>query len=75
MNTVMIGKIIKRHRDNKGISQEVLSGLADVDTSYLCKIEAGAHNLSVMVLYKIADALGISASDILRAAEELEKEG
>jgi transcriptional regulator with XRE-family HTH domain len=70
MNTVIIGKVIKQLREKKNLSQEVLSGLADINRSYLSSIEAGRYNLTVMVLSKIADALEMRASDILRAAEE-----
>ncbi|MCL2693656.1 MAG: helix-turn-helix domain-containing protein [Oscillospiraceae bacterium] len=72
MDLIIIGKVIRQLREKKHLTQEVLSGLADIDRGYLGKIENGKYNLTVMVLYKIADALGISASDILRAAEELE---
>jgi transcriptional regulator with XRE-family HTH domain len=69
MDNKIIGTIIKRFRESKGLSQEVLSGLADVDRSHLSKVESGWRSPSITVLYKLAAALDIQASDILKAAE------
>ncbi|MCL1866808.1 MAG: helix-turn-helix domain-containing protein [Oscillospiraceae bacterium] len=69
MENKIIGKTIKRFREEKGISQEVLSGLAVIDRSHLSKIELGLRSPTVTVLYKIARALEIPASDILKFAE------
>jgi len=71
MNMIILGKAIKRFREKKGLSQDVLSGLAGMNRSYLSEIENGRYNLTVMVLYKLADALEVRTSDILRAAEEM----
>ncbi|MCL2070937.1 MAG: helix-turn-helix domain-containing protein [Oscillospiraceae bacterium] len=69
MESAMIGKVIKHLRENKRLSQEVLSGLANVDRSHLSKIELGLRSPTITVLYKISDALGVNASDILKAVE------
>ena len=70
MDMIMIGKIIKQLREEKHLSQEVLSGLACVDRSHLSKIELGLRSPSVTVLYKLADALEVKASNILHKAED-----
>ncbi|MCL2693754.1 MAG: helix-turn-helix domain-containing protein [Oscillospiraceae bacterium] len=70
MKTTNVGKIIKQLRESKRLSQEVLSGLSDIDRSHLSKIELGIHCPSITILYKLADALEMKASDILRAVEE-----
>ncbi|MCL2880493.1 MAG: helix-turn-helix domain-containing protein [Treponema sp.] len=64
-----VGKIIRQYREGKHLSQEVLSGLAGVDRSHLSKIELGLRSPTVTVLYKLADALEVKVSDILRAVE------
>ncbi|MCL2018384.1 MAG: helix-turn-helix domain-containing protein [Oscillospiraceae bacterium] len=69
MEAAIIGKIIKRFREERQFSQEVLSGLADVDRSHLSKIELGLRSPTIHVLYKIANALGVNASEILKAVE------
>ena len=70
----IVGNTIKRYRKEKQISQEVLSGLADIDRSHLSKIELGLRSPTLNVLYKITDALGVKASEILRTIEMSEKE-
>ncbi|WP_345941210.1 helix-turn-helix domain-containing protein [Merdimmobilis hominis] len=65
---------MKRFREKQRLSQEVLSGLANIDRSHLSKIELGLRSPTVNVLYKIADALNIKASDILIEAEKEECE-
>jgi len=71
MDSKIIGRAIKQSRENKGLSQEVLSGLANIDRSYLSKIELGLRNPTIVLLYKLAKALDINASEILKAAEEM----
>ena len=69
METKVLGSVIRQLREEKKISQEVLSGLADVNRSYLSKIELGLKNPTITVLYKLANALNVQASDILRTVE------
>lgn len=62
---VSLGSAIRAARKQKGLSQEALAELAGIDRSYMGGIERGEHNLAIMNLLKIADALGIKASMIL----------
>ena len=61
----IIGQRIAQKRKEKGLSQEDLAGLCDMDRSYLSEIENGHKNLSVTVLIKIATALGIRSGDLI----------
>ena len=65
-----LGEVIKKHRQGKNMSQEVLSGLANVDRSHLSKIELGIRSPTMNVFVKIADALGVKASMLLSEIEE-----
>ena len=60
-----IGKKIAEHRKKKGITQEDLAGLTEMDRSYLSEIENGHKSLSVISLLKIADALKVKPSKLL----------
>jgi transcriptional regulator with XRE-family HTH domain len=60
-----IGQRIAQKRKEKGLSQEDLAGLCDMDRSYLSEIENGHKNFSVMVLMTIAQALGIRSGDLV----------
>ena len=64
------GRIIRELRLERGMSQEVLSGLAVVSRSHLAEIESGKDNANVETLWRIADALGIRLSDLMRRVEE-----
>ena len=66
-NLVSLGAAIREARKAKGISQEALAELAGIDRSYMGGIERGEHNLAIINLLKIADALGIKASLLVNA--------
>ena len=64
---VSLGASIRIARKAKGLSQEALAALADIDRSYMGGIER-EHNLAIMNLLKIAYALEIKASLLLDGA-------
>ena len=64
------GSVIRRLRTAKGLSQETLSGLAGIARSHLAMIESGAKNAQVDTLWRIADALGMRLSELIRMAED-----
>ena len=72
MDSQTVGKVIKQFREDRKLSQEIVSGLASIDRSHLSKIELGLRSPTVNVLYKIANAMEVQASDILRTAEREE---
>ncbi len=69
-NSKITGLVISRLRLQRGLSQEVLSGLACRSRSHLAMIETGAQNPKVDTLYRLADALGISLSELFRQIVE-----
>ena len=69
-----IGEVIRSCRLRKGITQEVLSGLADIGRSHLAEIENGTSIPTVATIWKLADALDMTASDIIAKVEEREAE-
>lgn len=74
LDAVTVGKVIARYRSEKGISQEVLSGLADIGRSHLSAIERGERKPTLETFYRICNALDMPMSTVARAIEnELEK--
>lgn len=65
-----IGKIIARHRNEKGLSQEALADLAQIHRTYVSQIERGLKYPTIYVLVQISKALGVKLSEIII---ELEK--
>lgn len=39
LDAMIVGKVIQRFREEKGLSQEVLSGFADIGRTHLSAIE------------------------------------
>jgi transcriptional regulator with XRE-family HTH domain len=70
-NTALVGlgAAIRAARKARGLSQEALAEIAGIDRSYMGGIERGEHNLAIMNLLKIADALEIKLSELLRTAD------
>jgi len=62
---VKFGKRAKELRLLKGVSQEKLAELADLDRTYIPGIEAGRRNVSLEVIEKIAKAFSMSISELL----------
>lgn len=75
LDPAVVGEVIARMRMKKGITQEVLSGLADIGRTHLSAIERGKRKPTLETLYKICGALDISMSTIVIAIEqEMEKQ-
>ncbi len=61
-----IGKNIKRFRQEKGISQDKLSKLADISLNTVVKIELDqSPNPTLETIQKLAKALGVSLDDLV----------
>lgn len=69
-NSKITGQVIGRLRTQKKMSQEVLSGLSGVARSHLAMIESGRKNATVDTLWRIAAALDLHLSDLIRMVEE-----
>ena len=65
---VALGEAIRRVRLSKDISQERLALLAEVDRSYVGRVERGDNNVAVLTLFRLAGALGISISKLMQEA-------
>ena len=63
------GRIIRRFRLKKGLSQKVLSGFACISRSHLAMIESGTFNATVETLWRISEALGIRLSQLMALIE------
>ena len=70
LDSVTVGKTVAFFRKQKGISQEVLSGLADIGRSHLSAIERGERKPTLETLYRICCALNIKMSTFVLKLEE-----
>lgn len=58
------GLKIKELRKAKGLSQEKLANLAEIDRTYLPTIEKGNRNVSIEIIEKLAIALEVKIKDL-----------
>lgn len=66
---VRLGAAIRAARLDKQLSQEALADRANIDRSYIGGVERGEHNVAVINLLKIAEALDLKLSDLLITAD------
>ena len=69
-NRCIAGQVIGRLRTSRGMSQEVLSGLAGIARTHLTMIENGNKSANVETLWRIASALDIRLSELIFMIEE-----
>lgn len=63
----MLGSRIREHRSAQNLSQDRLALMigSSQGKAYISRIELGKCNVSVLVLYRIAKALGVKVSDLI----------
>ena len=68
-NNNAVGKVIRQLRREKGLSQEVFSGLSGIARSHLSMIENGDKQANFETLWKIANAFDIKPSELVKMIE------
>ncbi len=67
-----IGLMIRNERLRKGLTQEELGERVGVGKAQISKIERG-KGLTIKTVTKVLDALGMSASVVLKGEQEIDK--
>ena len=70
----LVGLTIKNCRKRKGLTQEILSGLAGLDRTHYSKIERGLRSPNIDSIFKIAMALNIPPHELIIEIEKQMKE-
>jgi len=65
-----VGRAIRKLRTERGLSQEKLAHRAHLHRTYIGAVERGERNITIVSLFRIASAFGVSPAVILREAEE-----
>ncbi len=60
-----VGQRIREARQTVGQSQENFARICGLDRTYISDVERGERNISLLNLKKIADALSLSADQLL----------
>jgi transcriptional regulator with XRE-family HTH domain len=61
----LVGRNVLRIRQEKGLTQERLAELSGHSQQYISGLEKGRRNPTVVSVYEIAQALGVSHLDLL----------
>lgn len=64
------GIVVRKHRESIGISQEELADRCDLHRTYISLIERGLKSVSLKALLKLASALKVRPSLLIKEAEE-----
>jgi transcriptional regulator with XRE-family HTH domain len=63
----VLGANLRAYRSARDLSQEGFADLLGVHRTYMGGIERGERNLTLRSVERLADRLGVTASDLLRA--------
>lgn len=66
---VAFGAALREARIARGLSQEDLARLANVDPSYIGRIERGGHNLPLLTVLRLTDALRLPIAELMAKAK------
>ena len=66
----IVGMNVRRFRQRAQMTQEQLAFAAEIDLTYVGGIERGKRNPSVLVLVRIARALGTEPAELLKAVSK-----
>src|SRR5436190_9903480 len=65
----LFGQILRRHRDAAALSQEQLAAMTDLSRNYIGMVERGETNITLLVLQRLAVALGTTMSVFIQELE------
>ena len=63
----IVGRVLVEYRERKGLTQDVLSGLAGLDRTHYSKLERGLRSPTLDTLFKIGQALFVPPHVILKS--------
>jgi transcriptional regulator with XRE-family HTH domain len=63
---IKVGLKIKELRKQKGLTQEQLSELTEIDRTYISDVERGLRNIAIVNLDKIAKAFDVELFELLK---------
>ena len=66
----LVGRNVGRIRREKGWTQEQLAEISGFSQQYISGLEQGRRNPTVVTLYELATALGVTHLDLLRPSQD-----
>ena len=69
----MMGEELRKAREKAGLTQEELAFDAHIHRTYVSLLERGKKSPTIDVLFRLCDALGITASRLIARVERRRK--
>ena len=69
----LVGENVRRTREKKGLTQEQFAEISGFSQQYVSGLERGHRNPTLVTVYEIATALGVSHLDLLRPRNKKRK--
>ncbi len=69
--SLALGRNIRASRKSVGLSQEAFALKAKIDRSYMGRIERGETNITVELLFQLADVIGVTPETLLPDTNDL----
>lgn len=63
---LLFARNLRKEREARGISQEMLAELAGLHRTYVGSVERGERNISIDNIERLSKALGMEPVDLLR---------
>jgi len=62
----LVGNNVRRVREKNGLTQEKLSEVSGFSQQYISGLEQGRRNPTIVTLYELGQALGVSHMELMR---------
>jgi transcriptional regulator with XRE-family HTH domain len=62
----LVGRNVRRIRQKRGLTQEKFAEISGFSQQYLSSLENGRRNPTVVTIYELATALGVSHMELVR---------
>jgi len=69
LDAKIVGDVVQKYRERRGLSQEVVSGLAGIGRTHLSAIERGLRKPTLETFFSLAAAMNVRASELMRLIE------
>ena len=63
----LVGTNVRRIREKTGLTQEKLSEISGFSQQYISGLEQGRRNPTIVTLYELSRALGVSHIELMRS--------
>jgi len=67
------GRRVRALRHKRGLTQEKLGELAELDRTFVNQVEAGKRNVTLATIHRLADALDVDPGELVTEARSADR--